>query len=174
MSNFSADIFIYKYFYHQFNTAESKHFNIPGKDLLWGAFAFHGGITLRNHSFFLLKKFWMLQVRKSHFCGISASVILWVKHKLMPVSDFSDSFSRNHFLKGASLFNGWGLFFNWGTSFFSWGVPHGASILMWRVFKKIIRWKGHCSHTLTPPQLKSLLSQNSHYLNIFKPFSCSG
>ena len=33
MSNFSVDIFIYKYSYHQFNTAESKHFNITGSVL---------------------------------------------------------------------------------------------------------------------------------------------
>ena len=103
-SNFSAHIFIYKYFYHQFHTAESKHFHIMGSvlqlpsqfrkdcqskqqllrgdifkilgkgggNLFCGAFAFQEGITLINHGFFHLKKFWMLQVKKSHFCGISA------------------------------------------------------------------------------------------------------
>ena len=135
-----------------------------------------GGLLLETIVFFFLRNFECFKWENHIFVAFLPSfpsVILWVKHKFMPVSDFSDSFSRNHFLKGASLFNGWGLFFNWGTSFFSWGVPHEASILMWRVFKKIIKWKGHCPHTLTPPQLKGLLSQNSHYLNIFKPFSCS-
>ena len=102
-----------------------------------------------------------------------SSVILWVKHKLMTVSDFSYPFSRNHFLKGASLFNGWGLFFSWGDFIFQWGeggAQWGASVLMWRVFKKVIRW-GALPHNLTPPQLKSLLSQNSNQMNIFKPFS---
>ena len=125
-------------------------------------------------SFFLVRNFecfkWENQIFVEFLPSFS-SVILWVKYKLMTVSDFSDSFSRNHFLKGASLFNGCGLFFGWGDFIFQWGsTPWWASVLMWRVVKKIIRWRGRWPHTPTPPQLKSLLSQNSHHLNIFKPF----
>ena len=100
-----------------------------GGNLLWGAFAFQEGITLRNHGFFHVKKFWMLQVRKSHFCGISAiffQCYFMSETYVNAVSDFSGSFSTNHFLKGASLFIGWGLFFSWGDGLhFSVGVPHG-------------------------------------------------
>ena len=55
-----------------------------------------------------------------------SSVILWVKRNLITVSHFSYSFSRNHFLKGASLFNGWICFSVGETSFFSGGVPNGG------------------------------------------------
>ena len=49
----------------------------------------------------------MLQVRKLHFCGISAifsSVVLFVKQVLMAVSDFSGFISKNHFLEGDFTF----------------------------------------------------------------------
>ena len=78
-------------------------------------------------------KFWMLQVRKSHLCGISAifsqCYFMSETQELMTVSGF---FSRNHFLEGGFTFQWGGLIFKWGE-----GTPLGASALMGDgVFKK--------------------------------------
>ena len=66
-----------------------------------------------KNCFTFLKKIWMLQVRKSSFCGISTNFFrccfMSETQVLMAVSDFSDFFLLGIISwKGASFFN-WGL-----------------------------------------------------------------
>ena len=63
----------------------------------------------------------MLQVRKSHSCGISAiscqCCFMIETQVFMAGSDFSGFFSRNHFLEGGFTFS----LFNWGGGCFLLG-----------------------------------------------------
>ena len=60
-----------------------------------------------THCFTFLTKFWMLQVRKSHSCKISAiffqCCFMIETQVLMAVSDFFGFFSRNNLLEGSFL-----------------------------------------------------------------------
>ena len=94
----------------------------------------------------------MLQVKKSHSCGIYAiffqCYFMIETQVLMTLSDFSDFFLGIISWKGASLFNGGRLFFSWGEFIFKWagggsaqwGCSWGASVLMGGIFQKNHRW----------------------------------
>ena len=62
----------------------------------------------------------MLQVKKLHYCGISAvffqCCFMIETQVLMTVSDFLRFFSRNHFLEGGFPFQ-WGVISQLGASF---------------------------------------------------------
>ena len=106
------------------------------------------------------------------FLPSSSSVILWVKHKLMQFPIFLVLFLRTiswkglHFSLVAVCFSVGGMDF-----IFQWEYPMGNIGFDVESFQKTQKMRGQCPHTPTPTQLKNLLSQNSHHLNIFKPFS---
>ena len=81
-----------------------------------------------THCFTFLTKFWMLQVRKSHSCGISAIIFqccfMIETQVLMTVSDFFKFFFQESFHGRElhfSIGGGGGVFFRWRGSFLSWG-----------------------------------------------------
>ena len=80
-----------------------------------------------------------------------SSVILWVKRKLITVSHFSYSFSRNHFLKGASLFNGWVCFSVGETHFLVGECPMGDIGFDVESFQKSHRMGGRGGGTAPYP-----------------------
>ena len=80
--------------------------------------------------------FLMLQVRKSCFCGISASFFqscFLSETQLLINGSFQFFFLRIISWKGALLFNG-------GGFIFKWEVPHGWHQLCLGISKKIMRW----------------------------------
>ena len=96
--------------------------------------------------FTFLTKFWMLQVRKSCSCGICAiffqCCFMTETQVLITASDFSEFFSRNHFLEGGFALQ-WRVVFQLRSFIFKWGMPRwggGASVLMGRVSKTIVEW----------------------------------
>ena len=105
-------------------------------------------IYFLTNCFTFLTKFWMLQVRKSRFCGISAIFFqCCFKSKtqllLMTVSDFSGFCSRNNILEGGFTVQCGDLFFSWeGVSFLSEGMLYVDGV---GFQKKVIRWRGKAS-----------------------------
>ena len=92
----------------------------------------------------------MLQVRKSHSCGISAifsqCCFMIETQVLMTVSTFWGFLSRNHFLKG-------GFPFQWGDLFFSCRGDHRMGVLP--PMPPIMRNAGTKSHLKKQSYLKS-------------------
>ena len=84
-----------------------------------------------------------------------STVILWVKHKLITVSHFSYSFSRNHFLKGLH-FSMVGFAFQLGRLHFSVGeCPMGDISFDVESFQISHRWgRGGTAPYLHPTPTK--------------------
>ena len=101
---------------------------------------------LRN-CFIFCTKLWLLQVIKSHSCGISIifyqCCFMTEAQVSITVSDFSKYFSRNHILEVDFTFQ-WGrLFLRLGAFIFKCGgAPCGALVLMGEVSKNILGWRG--------------------------------
>ena len=102
---------------------------------------------LRNY-FTFCTKLRLLQVIKSHSCGISAVFFQYCfmieTQVSITVSDFSKYFSRNHILEVDFTFQ-WGrLFLRLGAFIFKCGgAPCRALVLMGEVSKNILGWRGH-------------------------------
>ena len=110
-------------------------------------------IYFLTNCFTFLTKFWMLQVRKSRFCGISVIFIqccfMSETQVLMTVLDFSGFFSWNHFPEGSFH---WGRGFQLGAFIFKWGErAWGALALMGMGFKTNL---GCVFHLFLIPQRK--------------------
>ena len=102
-------------------------------------------IYFLTNCFTFLMKFWMLQVRKSHFCGISAICYFMIETQvLMTVSRFFCFFLGIISWNGALLFNGGGFTFKWGR------CPMGRVNFDGGFSKKTMGWGG------CPPCLPSL------------------
>ena len=86
----------------------------------------------------------MLQVRKSHSCGVSwiffQCCFMIEAQVLMTVSDFLKFFPRNHFLEEGFAVQWGGVVFQMGGFIFKWVAPHWGHWFWWEVFKKIVGW----------------------------------
>ena len=99
-------------------------------------------MIISNKLFHFFMKFWMLQERKSHFCGIFANF-------------FQCSFkSKMQVLMTVQFFGYFfvGIIWRGGRGFiFKWGVPHGGSMgFDGEGVKKIMGWVGEGMSLCTP------------------------
>ena len=102
----------------------------------------------------------MQQVRKSCFCQISAiffqCCFMCETQVLMPYSNFSDLFSRNHFLECGFIFQWRVVIFQLGESFnFTLGAAQGRGHRFWwgQGLKKKKKWDGRGHHPAMWPTI---------------------